>query len=94
MIGYMHDFTVEQHGNDFTIKMNADDRQVNGDHYKKMAVQPWELMEEVMTKSEFVGYLKGNMIKYALRAGHKPGSDDAAKYEHYKQKLHEYLASY
>ena len=57
----------------------ADDLQVSGNHYKDMAIQPWAVMESVLTKEEFIGFLKGNIIKYSLRAGRKDGSDDAGK---------------
>jgi hypothetical protein len=67
----------------------ADDLQVSGNHYKDMAIQPWELMESVLTHEEFVGYLKGNVIKYAMRAGRKDGSDDLGKARHYMMKLSE-----
>jgi len=67
----------------------ADDLQVSGNHYKDMPVQPWELMEAVLTHEEFVGFLKGNAIKYALRAGRKEGSDDLGKCRHYMMKLAE-----
>ena len=67
----------------------ADDLQVSGNHYKEMAVQPWELMEAVLTHAEFVGFLKGNVIKYSLRAGRKDGSDDLGKARHYMLKLKE-----
>lgn len=71
-------------------KMNkADDMQVSGTHYKDMPVQPWAVMEAVLTHDEFVGFLKGNIIKYSLRAGRKDGSDDAGKAKHYLQKLRE-----
>jgi hypothetical protein len=69
--------------------IRADDMQVSGDHYKNMAIQPWELMEMVLTHAEFVGYLKGNIIKYSLRAGRKDGSDDLGKARHYMMKLKE-----
>ena len=52
-------------------------------------MQPWAVMEVVLTPEEFRGFLKGNVIKYAMRAGHKPGSDDGSKALHYKQKLEE-----
>ena len=71
--------------------MNADDRQVGGDHYKKMAIQPWEIMELLLTREEFIGYLKGNIVKYSLRAGRKAGTDDEAKAAHYFQKLTEVM---
>ena len=70
--------------------MRADDIQIGGDHYKDMGVQPWDVMETVLTKEEFVGFLKGNIIKYAMRQGRKD-SDDAGKCLHYKHKLEEVL---
>jgi hypothetical protein len=67
----------------------ADNMQVSGSHYKDMPIQPWALMEAVLTPEEFRGFLKGNIIKYAMRAGRKEGSDDAGKARHYMQKLKE-----
>jgi hypothetical protein len=67
----------------------ADDLQVSGNHYKDMAIQPWAVMESVLTREEFAGFLKGNIIKYSLRAGRKDGSDDAGKARHYMMKLRE-----
>jgi len=67
----------------------ADDLQISGNHYKDMPIQPWHVMEAVLTYEEFVGFLKGNIIKYSLRAGRKDGSDDAGKAQHYMQKLRE-----
>ena len=43
---------------------SADDHQVGGQHYKEMTVQPWAVMEAVLEFDEFVGFLKGNVIKY------------------------------
>ena len=68
---------------------SADDLQVSGSHYKDMPVQPWAVMEAVLTHEEFVGFRKGNIIKDSLRAGRKDGSDDAGKAKHYMQKLRE-----
>ena len=67
----------------------ADDLQVSGNHYKEMPIQPWAVMEAVLTPAEFRGFLKGNIIKYAMRAGRKEGSDDANKARHYIMKLEE-----
>jgi len=47
------------------------------------------LMESVLTHEEFVGFLKGNILKYSLRAGRKDGSDDLGKAKHYMMKLAE-----
>ena len=69
--------------------MSASDYQVDGSHYKDMPIEPWAVMHAVLTREEFVGFLKGNVIKYSLRAGRKEGSDDAAKALHYMEKLAE-----
>jgi hypothetical protein len=68
----------------------ANDLQVGGQHYKDMPIQPWDVMEAVLTHEEFVGFLKGNIIKYSMRQG-KKDSDDAGKAMHYRMKLEEAL---
>ncbi len=67
----------------------ADDMQVGGNHYKDMAIQPWTVMESILTYEEFVGFLKGNIIKYSMRDGKKDHSQDAGKAAHYIAKLAE-----
>jgi hypothetical protein len=70
--------------------VKPDDRQVGGNHYKDMAIQPWAVMQAVLTEEEFIGFLKGNIIKYAMRQGRKLGAgDDADKAKHYLAKLKE-----
>jgi hypothetical protein len=68
--------------------MKADDFQIDGDHYKEMGIPPWDVIETVLSTEEFIGFLKGNIIKYAMRQGLKD-SNDAGKCLHYKQKLRE-----
>lgn len=62
-------------------------RQVSGDHYKTLGIQPLEVMQYLLTAEEYVGFLKGNIIKYSIRQGRKDGSDDAGKAQHYKELL-------
>lgn len=71
--------------------VRADQRQVGGDHYKKLSVTPWEAMESCMSKEEFVGYLRGNVIKYTMRCKDKGGRQDLEKAQHYLEKLLEVL---
>ena len=75
-------------------RRRADEEQIGGNHYTEMPIQPWELMEEVLSHEEFIGFLKGNVIKYSLRAGRKEGSDDVAKAKHYLKKLQEVRGAY
>ena len=76
---------------DIKTKASADSTQAGGNHYKDMAVQPWHVMQSVLTPEEFRGFLKGNIIKYAMRQGKKQDSDDASKCIHYQQKLEEVM---
>jgi hypothetical protein len=70
--------------------LKADDTQVDGTHYKDMGIEPWEVMKSILTCEEFIGYLKGNVIKYAMRDGKKDGANkDAEKARHYAAKLKE-----
>ena len=75
--------------NQFIPTLSADEQQVNGRHYLDMPMQPWDVMQAVLTPEEFRGFLKGNVIKYAMRQGKKDGTDDAGKAQHYAQKLAE-----
>ena len=70
------------------VEAKADELQAGGDHYKTMEIQPWHVMASVLTREEFIGFLKGNIIKYSMRQG-KKDSPDAGKYHHYDQKLSE-----
>lgn len=70
----------------------ADTIQVGGSHYKDMPMQPWDVMQATISHEEFVGFLKGNIIKYSMRAGQKQGAtNDGEKARHYCQKLKEVL---
>lgn len=63
--------------------------QVGGNHYTRLAVQPWDAMKAWMTKAQFVGYLRGNVVKYIARD--KNGIEDLKKARHYLDKLIEEL---
>jgi len=69
---------------------DANATQVGGDHYKKLAVQPWDAMQSWMTPEAFKGFLHGNVIKYIAR-------DKGSKYQylckaqHYLTKLLEVM---
>ena len=72
----------------YAVPLTADEIQEGGSHYKDMGVQPWTVMEALLTREEFIGYLKGNLIKYGMRQG-KKDSPDAEKWFHYNMKLKE-----
>lgn len=63
------------------------DEQFGGDHYKKLSVQPWDVVDQWHLR-ERVGFYRGNCLKYAMRMGSKGASlEDAEKLAHYARKL-------
>lgn len=56
-------------------------------HYQG-TIQPIEVMQEHMTPEEFIGFLKGNIIKYTCRMGKKDSPDkEATKIHRYAEWL-------
>jgi hypothetical protein len=54
------------------------DTQVDGDHYKKLAIQPIDYIHE-----NGLGYIEGNVVKYVTRWKDKGGVSDLKKAAHY-----------
>jgi hypothetical protein len=72
------------------IIMSEERHEYFDSHYANEPIQPIELMQDILTHDEFVGFLKGNMLKYSMRAGHKqgePAEKDATKYKRYAEWL-------
>jgi hypothetical protein len=62
--------------------MTANDRQVDGDHYKRFAgIEPWDVIT-----AWGLGYLDGNAVKYLARWRYKGGLSDLRKALHYIEK--------
>ena len=61
-------------------------------HYSMSAIEPFEYMTLSFTRDEFIGFLKGNILKYSLRAPYKnQEEEDRRKCEVYKELLKELL---
>ena len=49
-------------------------------------IQPIEVMQALFTPEELIGFIKGNILKYALRAGKKDAMDkEFAKIKRYAE---------
>lgn len=62
-------------------------------HYKGTGIEPIVLMQAILTPEEYRGFLKGNAIKYAMRAGKKAGESfekDKEKFEAYSKFLKDF----
>jgi hypothetical protein len=63
--------------------MAANDRQINGDHYKQFkGTEPWDVVF-----AWGLGYLDGSALKYIARWKHKGGVNDLKKAVHFLEKL-------
>ena len=60
----------------FTEEPGGSGRSVDQGHYSQTVIQPIEVMQELMPPEQFIGFCRGNVIKYSLRAGRK---DDVTK---------------
>lgn len=69
----------------------ANDVQVGGDHYKKMGIQPWEVVD-TWPLEQRIGYYRGDALSYLMRFDAKNDPvEDISKGIHYLQKLVEVL---
>ncbi|AUR82276.1 protein of unknown function DUF3310 [Vibrio phage 1.022.O._10N.286.45.A10] len=56
----------------------ATERQIGGDHYKSLKIQPIEYID-----ANNIPYLEGNVVKYVTRHASKNGVQDIDKAIHY-----------
>ena len=61
------------------------DSQVGGSHYKDLAIQPIEFIH-----ANNLGFMEGNIIKYAARHKAKNGAEDIRKIIHYAKLILKY----
>ena len=60
------------------------------EHYNMLSVEAIDIIKMSMTKEEFLGYLKGNALKYINRYKHKGNpKQDLSKAGWYLKKLEE-----
>lgn len=57
-------------------------RQVGGDHYERMAIQPWDALAAWLSPSEFRAHLRASAIEYLARSESKGGMADVRKAHH------------
>lgn len=74
-----------------TERTGASAEQAGGDHYKRMGVQPWDVVD-TWPQAERVAYYRGNAVKYLMRLNDKDTPlTNAEKASHYCRKLIEVL---
>ena len=56
-------------------------------HYNQGTIECIDAIEAMLTHAEFVGYLRGNSLKYRWRFRYKNGTEDLLKAQWYERKL-------
>ena len=75
----------------YTEAQTANAKQVGGDHYKNMGVEPWDVVDTWPIEQQ-IGYHRGGVLKYTMRLGNKDERlQEAKKALHYAEKLVEVL---
>lgn len=68
-------------------------RQEGGDHYKRMGVEPWDVID-TWPLDQRIGFFRGNALKYLMRMGSKDEQlTEVRKARHYIDKLIETLSN-
>ena len=52
-------------------KADTQEDTMHDKHYRDAVVEPILVMQAFFSREELIGFLKGNILKYRLRAGHK-----------------------
>ena len=67
------------------------EKQIGGNHYKRMGVEPWDVVD-TWPLEQRIGYYRGGALKYLMRMGNKDEQlQEAQKGLHYQEKLVETL---
>ena len=70
---------------------SANERQVAGEHYMKMDIEPWNVIDTWPIEQR-IGFYRGNALKYMMRMGSKDEQiQEIRKAGHYIEKLIEVL---
>ena len=71
--------------------MSARKTQAAGDHYLRMNIQPFDVID-TWPREQRIGFYRGNLLKYTMRMGAKDEcANEIAKAKHYAEKLLETL---
>jgi len=69
----------------------AREEQFGGDHYKRMGIEPWDVVD-TWPLEQRIGYYRGGALKYIMRMRSKDQSrQEIEKGKHYMKKLLEVL---
>lgn len=69
------------------MDLEAPDSDINPSHYRQGGIETIDYIMAKLSNEEFIGFLKGNVIKYVTRERLKGGITDLRKAQYYLNKL-------
>jgi len=69
------------------FKADSNVTNINPEHYKVGNLEVFDILEAKLSLEELIGFCKGNILKYTIRAEHKGGLEDFKKAQWYLNKL-------
>lgn len=76
---------------EYAMQVSANSKQIGGDHYKNMGVEPWDVVDTWPLEQRIGAYRHG-ALKYLMRMGSKDEQlQEIKKAIHYLEKLVEVL---
>lgn len=79
---WLNEQAIWPKGSEPKVEAPVSEKQVGGDHYKRTAIQPWDIIDD-----HGLDFYRGNALKYLLRAGKKGDAvQDLRKAIHYIEK--------
>lgn len=83
--------SIEHEVKTANAKLTANDKQIGGTHYKKMGVEPWDVIDTWPIEQR-IGAYRAGALKYLMRMGSKDENvQEISKGIHYLEKLIETL---
>ena len=83
--------SIEHEVRTANAKLSAKDKQVGGVHYKKMGIEPWDVIDTWPVEQR-IGAYRAGALKYIMRMGSKDEEvQEIGKGIHYLEKLTEVL---
>jgi hypothetical protein len=75
-----------------TVSISSKDPVNSPTHYTTGDIECIEAIKSMLTPDEYIGYLRGNSLKYRWRFRYKNGLEDLKKAEWYERRLSRFIS--
>lgn len=72
------------------MKLEVNEKNINPTHYRSGNIEVIDIIEDQLTEEEYLGFIKGLVMKYVMRSNMKNGLEDLEKAKWYLERLSKY----